>query len=128
MSQSKLFQYSETEPMRLSEVVVFEVDSRWSRQEITLAALAETLPLGAVLALDAESGSYVPYLAAEGDNEASAVLCAPAKASSAAQKAVAELRGAVLCGSNLAFLEGVTDEQKKTAFAQLTALGLVVQE
>jgi hypothetical protein len=114
--------------MRLSEVLAYEVDKRWSRQEITLAASTADYPMGAVLSLDSESGAYVHYLETEGDTEAASMLVTPRKANSAAQKGVAVLRGAVLLASNLAFLEAVTDEEKKAAFAQLTALGLVVQE
>ncbi|MDL2275153.1 head decoration protein [Desulfosarcina sp. OttesenSCG-928-G10] len=118
--------YSEDAPRSLSEVLLLEVNRNWSRDTVTLAATTVDLPVGAVLAVN-EDGTYVSYLAAAGNNEAAAMLVTPRIKSTAAQEAVVIRRGARVSASGLAFLATVTDAQKQTAYAQLTALGIVVE-
>lgn len=141
---------SEKMAKSLSDVLLYEVDSRWSRESGELAPLDESLPMGAVLALDA-SGKLVPFgfeleaaqpavEAAEGveakeavpaklADEACAILISREMPASAETRACAVVRrGACVARESLYWLKSVTDEQKTTALAQLAALGIVPKE
>lgn len=122
-----LYEYSETAPKTLSDVLLVELNPQWCREEAYLAPAAVDMPLGAVVAVN-DDGNYVPYLSAAGDNQAKAVLMTPKKANPAAQKCVVLRRGVKVAASGLAFLDAVTGEQKQTAYSQLTELGIVVEE
>lgn len=122
-----LYQYSEDAPKSLSEVLLVEVHKGWCREAGTLAPTTVDMPIGAVLAQN-EDGNYVSYLSAAGDNRAVAFLVSAKNKNTAAQPCVVIRRGAKVCAAGLAFLESVTDEEKTAAYAQLTALGIVVEE
>lgn len=122
-----LYEYSENAPKSLSEVLLVEINKEWGRETGLLAPAAVDMPIGAVLAKN-EDGNYVPYLAAAGDNKAVAVLVTPKSRNAAAQKCVVIRRGAKVAARTIAFLEAVTEEQKQTAYSQLTELGIVVEE
>lgn len=127
MSQAVLREYSEGAPKSLSEVLLVEVSRNWCRDTGTLAPTTVDLPIGAVLVKN-EDGNFVSYLTAEGDNQAVAMLVTPKSKNTAAQSCVVVSRGVKVAASGLAFLADVTDEQKQTAYSQLTALGIVVEE
>lgn len=127
MSEAILHEYSEDAPKSLSEVLLVEVNRSWCRDSGILAPTTVDLPVGAVLAKN-EDGNLVSYLAAVGDTTAVAVLVTPKLKNTAAQSCVVISRGAKVAASGLAFLTAVTDEQKQTAYSQLTALGIVVEE
>lgn len=129
MSQTSdpiLKEYSEDAPKTLSDVLLVELNPNWCRDNGLLAPTTVDLPLGAVLAAN-EDGNFVPYLSAVGDNAAVAVLVTPKAKNTAAQKCVVFRRGVKVAASGLEFLAAVTDEQKATAYSQLTALGIVVE-
>lgn len=116
---------------RLSDFIQVEIHPSWCRETVKVAPLAEGLPVGSVLALDA-AGSYVPYMtdladAAQAD-KASCVLIQALDVSDAAQDAVVLTRGCVLTKSFLHFDNAVTDPEKQTALAALNALGIVCKE
>ena len=123
---------TETKGGVLSDLLAYEVDYRWSRQEITLAATTAVINAGAVLEVSSTTGNYSP-LATDGEssptvNAAVAVLLEDAPINTGTQKALAVLRGAVVNGSKLVFASAITADMQKTAKAALTALGIVVKE
>lgn len=114
-----------TEPTYLSDVLLVEVAAGWTKQNGMLAATAVALSIGVVLA-QLSSGEYTPidFAGAAPLNKAVAVLATPAEVSPTAQKTVVIKRGATVALSNLIWPEGATDEQIKTALAELEALGI----
>ena len=117
-----------TEPTHLSDVLLVEVKDGWTKQKVMLSATTVALSIGVVLAQLA-SGEYAPIdLAGTGvAKKAAAVLATTADISTTAQKTVVIKRGAVVATNNLIFPASATDEQIKTALAELEALGIVAQ-
>lgn len=117
-----------TEPTVLSDVLLVEVKAGWTKQNVLLSATTVALGMGVVLAKLA-SGEYAPLdLAGTGvAKKAAAVLISPAEISATAQKKVVIARGATVAKNNLIWPAGATDEQIKTALAELEALGIVAQ-
>lgn len=117
-----------TEPTHLSDVLLVEVAQGWTKQKGMLSATTVALGIGVVLAQLA-SGEYAPIdLAGTGvAKKAAAVLATTADISTTAQKTVVIKRGAVVATNNLIFPASATDEQIKTALAELEALGIVAQ-
>jgi hypothetical protein len=139
-----LYSYGADAPKSLSDIVTMELDTRWSRERGIMAPRDGVIPMGAVLALDAND-KYVPYMTelaphvpAAGEN--------PAVPATYADKAVAVLisldltpggeeqlcsvlrRGACVAAGNLFWVDGVTEQQKQTAMGQLAAIGVVPKE
>ena len=133
--------YGEDAPRSLSDLVLLELDMKWSRESGTLAPLSVPMQLGAVLAFD-DAGRYMTELtpaveAAEGveaapasyADEAVAVLISQKiPASEEEQPCTVLRRGACVATNNLGWLESVSEEQRKTALGQLAALGIVSKE
>lgn len=141
---STLKHYRQDAPRSLSDILIYEIDPRWSRDGGEFAPTSENIPMGAVLCLDGE-GSYVPFgtelspavEAREGVEAKPAVIadqpCAilisrEMEASDKAQPCVIVKRGVCVASRNLHWLDTVTDAQKKTALAALNSLGIVVKE
>ena len=131
-------------PRSLSEILLMELDNRWCRESGSLAPCTEAVPMGAVLARNAD-GEYVPYMtklsaavaAAEGVEAKPAVYADKAVAVSIstllppaeeAQPCVVVCRGVCVAAANLYFGADVTDAQKQTALGQLHALGIIPKE
>ena len=136
--------YGEDAPRSLSDLVLLELDMKWCRESGELAPLSAPLQLGAVLALDA-AGRYVPYMteltpgteASEGveavaathaDKAVAVLISKKIPASEEAQFCTVIRRGACVAAQNLIWLDGVTEDRKKTALGQLSALGIVPKE
>ncbi len=106
----------------LSDLLIFEINTEYSREAITLTSSDAVMPMGTVLA-QGSSGAYAPFTGAEGQT-ASAVLVktVPAKATNA----VALVRGAVLNGEALEW--GSTSEANKTlGLASLKTATVIVR-
>lgn len=131
-------------PRLLSDLLLVELDNRWCREAGILASCEDAVPMGAVLARNAD-GEYVPYMtkladavaASEGVEAKPAVYADKAVAVSIstlldpcdeAQPCVVVCRGVCVAAANLHFGAGVTDTQKKTALGQLHALGIIPKE
>lgn len=139
MSVLKFHKYNQ--PAKLSDILVFEIDPRWSREGGEFAPTSQNIPMGAVLSLDNE-GRYVPFgeelsPAVEGENAKPAVLADKAcailasqeiEAGEEAQPCVVIRRGACVASANLFWLESVAEERKKTALGALASLGIVPKE
>ena len=117
-----------TEPKHLGDVLLVEVKAGWTKQNGLLAATALALSIGVVLAQKAD-GEFTPidFSGVAPLNKASAVLATNVDESATAQKAVFIKRGATVAKNELIWPEGATDEQIKTAMAELEALGIVAQ-
>lgn len=131
-------------PRKLSDILIFEIDPRWSREGGEFAPTTQIIPMGAVLCQDSE-GRYVPFgtelspamAASEGVEARDAVLadkpCAillskEMEVSEETRPCVIVKRGACVASANLYWLESVSDAQKRTALAALALLGIVPKE
>lgn len=138
---AKLNHYSEEAPRSLSDILLYEINCSYSRENGEFAPTDEEAVQGAVLGVN-KDGQYVPFgtelsPAVEGDNakpaeiadKACAVLISrKLKISEEAQPCVVIARGACVAAANLVFGKDVTDEQKKSALGQLKSLGIVPKE
>jgi len=127
-----LMHYSANWPKSLSDIVTLELDMSWCREAGILAPHEAVIPMGAVLACDA-AGKYVPYmteLAADefADNAVAILISQDLPESREDQPCTVIRRGACVAVANIPWADGVTDEQKKTALGQLSALGIVPKE
>lgn len=110
---------------RFSELVLHELDPRYSREEVTLAASSGELPFGMVLARNAD-GTYAPLKEAGGTlGDAGAVLIQHA-ASSESTQTVMVLRGYCIINRNR--LQWDTSVAKKDEAVQaLHDLGFAIR-
>ena len=107
--------------------IVAEHSGYYGRDEGVLAA--GTLKAGAVLGRVTATGKYVAFNpgAADGSEEAAAVLYDGADASGGEVDIVVTARATEVRASALAWADGVTDPQKTAAIASLGALGIVAR-
>ena len=110
---------------RFSELVLHELDPRYSREEVTLAATSGELPFGMVLARSAD-GTYAPLKEADGTlGDAKPVLIQHAAPSESSQ-VVMVLRG--YCIINRTKLQWDTSVSKKDeAVLALRDLGFAIR-
>ena len=110
---------------RFSELVLHELDPRYSREEVSLAASSGELPFGMVLARSAD-GTYAPLKEADGTlGDAKAVLIQHAAPSESSQ-VVMVLRG--YCIINRTKLQWDTSVSKKDeAVLALRDLGFAIR-
>lgn len=141
---AKLKHYGADAPRSLSDILLFEIDPRFSREHGEFAPVAENVPMGAVLCQN-DKGQYIPFgqelspavAAAEGveaqpaataDKPCAVLASREIEASEEARDCAVIRRGACVAAANLFWLPSVTDEQKKTALAALASLGIVPKE
>ena len=124
---------------RFSETVLHELDPRYSRKTVSLAATEEALPFGLVLMRD-EAGQYAPFTettakpAQEGQPTSGpastatpcAVLLTEVAASGEAQDALVLTGYCIVNASRLVFDSSVTLKAK--ALAALEDRGFVIEE
>lgn len=124
---------------RFSETVLHELDPRYSRKTVSLAATEEALPFGLVLMRD-EAGHYAPFIettakpAQEGQPTSGpasaatpcAVLLTAVEASDEVQEALVLTGYCIVNASRLVFDSSVTLKAK--ALAALEDRGFVVEE
>ena len=115
-------------PRVFSELVLHELDARYSREVVTVAANVGAMPFGLVLARRSD-GSYEPLKENSGTlGDARAVLITEngLPASTEAQEALI-LRGyCILNGANAQFDASVT--KKADALAALSDRGFIIKE
>jgi hypothetical protein len=131
-------------PGSLSDILLLEIDMRWSREPGLLAATDAAVPMGAVLGTDA-SGCYVPYMtelaaaippvgqtpgvpAVNADDAVAVLISRDIAASEDEQPCTVIRRGACVAVANLRWLDGLTEEQKQNALKALSARGIVPKE
>jgi hypothetical protein len=118
---------------RFSETVLHELDPRYSRETVTIAAGSGAVPFGAVLTRDDE-GKYAPLKETAGEQDAESTLGAakavyigPDLEASDSDQSALVLRGySIINAANLVFDPSVT--KKADALNALRDLGFVVKE
>lgn len=113
-----------TEPARTGEHVVSEANGARSREEAVLAT--GNLPAGSVLALNGD-GDYVPLEpgAADGTEDAKAVLYAATDAGAAPQPCVVHVRACEVARELLGLPDGITEPQITKAENDLIGRGVI---
>lgn len=115
-------------PKAFSELVLHELDTRYSREVVSIAANSGAMPFGLVLARRSD-GSYEPLKEVSGTvGDAKAVLITEnGLVDSAEKQAALVLRGyCVINGANAQFDASVT--KKADALAALSDRGFIVKE
>lgn len=117
-------------PPTLYDLLLFELDPRWSREQKVLAPSSLALPLGSVLAPN-NAAELVPYMTelspAQGENPATFadappfVLIQNSPAHNESQRVLVLARCARIRPAALVWGETVSEEQKKNALAALEA-------
>ena len=115
-------------PKDFSELVLHELDTRYSREVVTIAANSGEIPFGMVLARRSD-GNYEPLkenAGTLGDAKAVLITASGVPAATETQQALV-LRGyCVLNGSNALFDVSVT--KKADALAALSDRGFIIKE
>lgn len=117
-----------TEPNNLGDLLKFEQDARYSRDEITVAT-DQTLALGAVVGRNS-SGEIVAIdpSATDGTEIAIGVMAEMVDATAATTPAVMIARHALVARPTLVWPSGITAAQIVTALSQLEQRGIVTRE
>jgi len=112
------------EPAYLSDLLLVEVKTGWTKQRVTYAA---GHPIRAGLVLANVGGKFVPLdvAASDGSEKARAVAAETVDATLAEVKGVAILRGAVVDAAALLWPAAMTGPQQAAAIEQLEARGIV---
>lgn len=122
---TKITTYTEQQGPSFSDLVLYELDYRHSRETVTLTA-SDALPAGMVLMRTA-SGEYEPLKETSGTlGDARAVLIQPVPASASTQTGLVVRRSAILSGAALSFDASVTKQSE--AKLALCDLGIVIKE
>jgi hypothetical protein len=121
--------YSETN--KIGDFLKREFDQLHNRESVVIATgAAQNLAAGTVLGRITASGKYVLHdnAAADGSQNAAAILLFDANAVAADAPAVALVRGpAVVSDGALIFKAGITAPNRAAAVAALAALGIVAR-
>lgn len=117
-----------TEGRHPAEFIVSEGNGRLSRDTVVVASGANLEP-GTVVGKITASGKVAALSpsASDGAETAYGVLMYPAKATSDDARVVAIVRVAEVNGNLLVWPEGITDNQKAAAVADLEARGIVLR-
>ncbi|MGO1073223.1 head decoration protein [Lysobacter sp. CA199] len=116
-----------TQPKTLTDLLLIEVATGWTKQRGTFAAGAE-IPLGTVLAL--VNGQYQAVDPASADAAAkrtNAILAETLAASAATRKGTVIARGATVNEAALLWPAAITAPQKAAGVAELEARGIVAR-
>lgn len=121
----KINTHTEQQGPSFSDLVLYELDYRHSRENVSLVA-SDALPAGMVLMRTA-SGEYEPLKETSGTlGDARAVLIQSVAASTSSQSGLVVRRSAILNGAALAFDTSVTKQSE--AKLALCDLGIVIKE
>ena len=117
------------EPKNLGDLLKFEEESLYSRDEVTVAA-GQTLTLGAVVGRNTTSGEVAALdpAATDGTEIAIGVMAEDVDATAAPTQAVMIARHALVARQALEWPTGITAEQIATALSQLESRGIVTRE
>lgn len=112
-----------------SDVVKYEADPSYCRDEDTLASGAGVVQLGTVLGRVTATRKYKPLdpAAVDGSETAAAVILQRADATLADQTVVNLKRQALVVLQHLKWPAEITDSQRLQALDQLEALGIVAR-
>lgn len=119
-----------TEGRHAGEHLMWEADTDYCREKVTVVSGAGVLAAGTVLGKITTGGKYQPSPAtgSDGSQTAVAVLLYPVDATSADADAVISARLSRLNAKVLTYASSVDDDAKKTAkITQLAAVGLIAR-
>jgi hypothetical protein len=114
--------------MPAQSAIKYEAPQSYSRDDITVVS-GQNLAANTVLGKITASSKYTAWApgAADGSQNACAVLVSPVNASAADAPGVAIARHAIVAAGSLVYAGTPTDPQKATALAALRALGIVAR-
>jgi len=115
------------EPKNLGDLLKFEEASRYSRDEVTVAA-GQRLALGAVVARNPASGEMSALDPAADGGVAAGVMAEAVEATVAPVRAVMIARHALVSRQALVWPEGITPERMVSALAELESRGIIARE
>ncbi len=117
------------EPKNLGDVLKFEEESRYSREEVTVAA-GQTLELGTVVGRITTTGevAILDPAATDGTQIAIGIMAEEVDATAASVQAVMIARHALVARQALVGPPGITTAQIATALAELESRGIVARE
>lgn len=115
-----------SQPVNISDVLLVEVHSGWTKDTVTIGA-SQTLAIGQVVGKVTATDAFVILApaASDGSQIAAGVMVDPISPIASTQKGTIIARGAVVDPTKLQWPGGITAGQKTTALAQLKALGIV---
>lgn len=119
-----------TQPKNLGDLLKYEAPNLYSREQDTVAA-AQNLPLGTVVGRETTTTKLraIDPSATDGTETAVGVLGNDVDATLVdRQDAILIARHAIVARGALVWPTGLTELQKATAIAQLTALGVLVRD
>ncbi len=114
---------SEDKGASLSDLLIYEIDRTYSREEVTLSGVTADLPMGSVLKANTD-GSYSEFAAAEGETAAAVLMHNVLKGRT---EGLVFVRGVVLNASLLAWKSGMTDANKQKAVASLKTVTIIAK-
>jgi hypothetical protein len=120
---------SAIEPKNLGDLLKFEEESLYSRDEVSVAA-GQTLALGAVVGRNTTSGELAALdpSATDGTESAIGVMAEEVDATTASTQAVMIARHALVARQALEWPADITAEQIAAALTQLESRGVVARE
>lgn len=117
------------EPDRLGDLLKYEEDNRYSRDEVVVES-GQNLAFGAVVARHNTNGEIVELDpgAGAGQGNAYGIIAEEVDASTAAVKSWIIARHAIVAESAVIWPTGISANQLESAIAELRALGIIIRK
>lgn len=117
------------EPTRLGDILKFEEDQLYSREEVTISS-GQNLPIGTVIGRVSADGKVVQFnpAASDGSETPAGVLCESIDATTADTASWIAARHAIVSEEALVWPEGITAAQLSAATDTLKNLGILVRK
>lgn len=118
-----------TEPDRLGDLLKFEEDNLYSRDEVTVE-VGQILAAGAVVARHNTNGEIVALNpgAGSGQGNAYGVIIEDVDASTVSQKSWIVARHAIVAEGSVIWPSGISAGQLDSAMSELRALGIILRK
>ena len=118
-----------TESNNLADLLKYEADLLYSRDEVTVAS-GQNLSLGTVVGIKTSDGKarLLAPAATDGTEVAAGALLFPVNATSADTQGVMVARHAIVADTGLVWPSGITAPQKTAAIAHLKSIGLLIRQ
>ena len=118
-----------TQPNNLGDGILWEQDSDYSREKVTVIS-GQNLAVLTVVGKITASGKYTALnpAATDGSEAAAGIMVADCDATAADKEGAIIARDAMIAPDNLVWPAGITGSQKTTALEELAALGIIVRD
>lgn len=118
-----------TEHARLGDILKYEAEQLYSREEVTIAS-GQNLPIGTVVGRVSADGKVVQFdpSASDGSETPAGILCESIDATEADTASRIAARHAIVLEDALIWPEGITATQLAAAIANLKNLGILVRK